>query len=135
MNKKRMIQIAMILCGILLLLTLFANLFRIFGQTETGSTTKILICESVLLTALLFLGLLQSRSKYVAFRKRKKVSGTSAEELRSLIGKKVVVTTFIEVFNGILVEVEGDWLKIKDKDMRPTVHILRSDMILSITVK
>ena len=79
MNKKRMIQIAMILCGILLLLTLFANLFRIFGQTETGSTTKILICESVLLTALLFLGLLQSRSKYVAFRKRKKVSGTSAE--------------------------------------------------------
>ena len=135
MNKKRMIQIAMILCGILLLLTLFANLFRIFGQTETGSTTKILICESVLLTALLFLGLLQSRSKYVAFRKRKKVSGTSAEELRSLIGKKVVVTTFIEVFSGILVEVEGDWLKIKDKDMRPTVHILRSDMILSITVK
>ena len=135
MNKKRMIQIAMILCGILLLLTLFANLFRIFGQAETGSTTKILICESVLLTALLFLGLLQSRSKYVAFRKRKKVSGISAEELRSLIGKKVVVTTFIEVFSGILVEVEGDWLKIKDKDMRPTVHILRSDMILSITVK
>lgn len=135
MNRKRMIQIAMILCGILLLLTLFANLFRIFGQTETGSTTKILICESVLLTALLFLGLLQSRSKYVAFRKRKKVSGTSAEELGSLIGKKVVVTTFIEVFSGILVEVEGDWLKIKDKDMRPTVHILRSDMILSITVK
>lgn len=130
-----MIQIAMILCGILLLLTLFANLFRIFGQTETGSTTKILICESVLLTALLFLGLLQSRGKYVAFRKRKKVSGTSAEELRSFIGKKVVVTTFIEVFSGILVEVEGDWLKIKDKDMRPTVHILRSDMILSITVK
>lgn len=135
MNKKRIIQIAMILCGILLLLTLFANLFRIFGQAEAGSTTKILIYESVILMALLFLGLLQSRSKYLAFRKRKKVSGTSAEELKSLIGKKVVVTTFIEVFSGILVEVEGDWLKIKDKDMRPTVHILRSDMILSITVK
>lgn len=137
MNKKRVIQIAMIVCAVLLLLLLFANLFKIFGveQAQGFSTTRILIYESALLMALLFLGLLQSGVKVFVFRHRKKPSGISAEYLQAFIGEKVVATTFIEVFNGILVEVEGDWLKIKDGDMRPTVHLLRSDMLLSLTVK
>ncbi len=138
MNKKRVIQIAMIVCAVLLLLLLFANLFRVFGeQSEMFTTTRILIYESVLMLVLLFLGLLQSGAKALLFRKKKRKakSGVSSEYLQTLIGKKVMVTTFIEVFSGVLVETDGDWFKIKDGDMRPTVHILRSDMVLSITVK
>lgn len=139
MNKKRVIQIAMIVCAVLLLLLLFANLFKVFGveQVVPLSTTRILIYESGLMLILLFLGLLQSGAKAFMFRKRKskKQSGVSAKYLQSIVGEKVVVTTFVEVFSGVLVETDGDWIKIKDGDMRPTVHILRTDMVLSILVK
>jgi len=140
MNLKKLFRIALIVVGVALFLTSLFMLFNIFKEDSKTSTTQtsLLVSQSSLMLILLLIGLVLNKRKYVMMRKAAKRAIGKTDTcmpLQQYLGRNVVVSTFINEFHGKIIEVQGNYIKIKDEDMREMYHILKSTMIISIRVK
>lgn len=140
MNLKKLFRIAMIVVGVALFLTTLFMLFDIFNEnTKTsGFQTTLLVSQSTLMLVLLLIGSILNKRKYLMMRRAAKRAIGKKDTclpIEKYLGRDVHVSTFINEFYGKIIEVQGNYIKIKDRDMREMYHILKSTMIISIKVK
>ena len=134
MNTRRIFRIITVFLAIVMLAFFFLTLFRLSSADGEEQIPVILIAETLILYSLLFSGLVLKNKDYVVYKKMIKRGGNADFcFLEENIGKDVVITTLMSEIKGTLVEIDGEWIKIKDHDMRPMEHILRSSMVLSVS--
>lgn len=80
---------------------------------------------------------LSIKNKQLAFARKKMLAKEDVDFkfLENKVGYKIVVETLMREFQGILIEVDGAWIKIKDMGMGNKIHLLRSNMITFIIIK
>jgi len=136
MNTLRIFRIITICLAIIMLVFFFLTLFHLSFSDEEDQIPTILIAETLILYSLLFSGLALKNKDYVVYKRiiknRPKVDFVY---LKENIGEDIAITTITGEIKGTLIEVEGDWIKVKDHDMRPMEHIIKSSMALVISLK
>lgn len=136
MNTLRIFRIITICLAIVMLVFFFLTLFHMTFSDGEEQIPTILIAETLILYSLLFSGLALKNKDYVVYRKmlkKRKVADFSF--LKENIGEDVVITTLTGEIKGTLIEVDGEWIKIKDHDMRLMEHIIKSSMALVVSLK
>jgi len=136
MNTLRIFRIITICLAIIMLVFFFLTLFHLSFSDGEDQIPTILIAETLILYSLLFSGLALKNKDYVVYKRiiknRPKVDFVY---LKENIGEDIAITTITGEIKGTLIEVEGDWIKVKDHDMRPMEHIIKSSMALVISLK
>jgi len=136
MNTLRIFRIITICLAIIMLVFFFLTLFHLSFSDEEDQIPTILIAETLILYSLLFSGLALKNKDYVVYKRiiknRPKVDFVY---LKENIGEDIAITTITGEIKGTLIEVDGDWIKVKDHDMRPMEHIIKSSMALVISLK
>ena len=135
MNTLRIFRIITICLAIVMLVFFFLTLFHMTFSDGEEQIPTILIAETLILYSLLFSGLALKNKDYVVYRKmlkKRKVADFSF--LKGNIGEDVVITTLTGEIKGTLIEVDGEWIKIKDHDMRLMEHIIKSSMALVVSL-
>ncbi|MBR2160638.1 MAG: hypothetical protein IJ938_04910 [Clostridia bacterium] len=136
MNTLRIFRIITICLAIIMLVFFFLTLFHLSFSDGEDQIPTILIAETLILYSLLFSGLALKNKDYVVYKRiiknRPKVDFIY---LKENIGEDIAITTITGEIKGTLIEVDGDWIKVKDHDMRPMEHIIKSSMALVISLK
>ncbi|MBR2070614.1 MAG: hypothetical protein IJ981_04220 [Clostridia bacterium] len=136
MNTLRIFRIITICLAIVMLVFFFLTLFHLSFSDGEDQIPTILIAETLILYSLLFSGLALKNKDYVVYKRiiknRPKVDFVY---LKENIGEDIAITTITGEIKGTLIEVDGDWIKVKDHDMRPMEHIIKSSMALVISLK
>ncbi|MBR2496400.1 MAG: hypothetical protein IKB66_04045 [Clostridia bacterium] len=136
MNTLRIFRIITICLAIIMLVFFFLTLFHLSFSDGEDQIPTILIAETLILYSLLFSGLALKNKDYVVYKRiiknRPKVDFVY---LKENIGEDIAITTITGEIKGTLIEVDGDWIKVKDHDMRPMEHIIKSSMALVISLK
>ncbi|MBR1971101.1 MAG: hypothetical protein IKA18_00880 [Clostridia bacterium] len=136
MNTLRIFRIITICLAIVMLVFFFLTLFHLSFSDGEDQILTILIAETLILYSLLFSGLALKNKDYVVYKRiiknRPKVDFVY---LKENIGEDIAITTITGEIKGTLIEVDGDWIKVKDHDMRPMEHIIKSSMALVISLK
>ncbi|MBR2875417.1 MAG: hypothetical protein IKC00_06310 [Clostridia bacterium] len=136
MNTLRIFRIITICLAIVMLVFFFLTLFHLSFSDGEDQIPTILIAETLILYSLLFSGLALKNKDYVVYKRiiknRPKVDFIY---LKENIGEDIAITTITGEIKGTLIEVDGDWIKVKDHDMRPMEHIIKSSMALVISLK
>ena len=136
MNTLRIFRIITICLAIVMLVFFFLTLFHLSFSDGEDQIPTILIAETLILYSLLFSGLALKNKDYVVYKRiiknRPKIDFVY---LKENIGEDIAITTITGEIKGTLIEVDGDWIKVKDHDMRPMEHIIKSSMALVISLK
>lgn len=136
MNTLRIFRIITICLAIVMLVFFFLTLFHLSFSDGEDQIPTILIAETLILYSLLFSGLALKNKDYVVYKRIiKKRPKVDFVYLKENIGEDIAITTITGEIKGTLIEVDSDWIKVKDHDMRPMEHIIKSSMALVISLK
>lgn len=140
MSKQKIIRVLLIIVGISFFITAIVLLTNIFDAPDDSrrSTNTLLISLFIVFIALMLLGTQQNKKYFYYMRNAaKKLKGRQdlVIPLEKYLGRLVKITTLMGEFYGTVIEVEGNFIKIKSRDMREVYHIFKGTMIISIKLK